>query len=406
MRFYIENFRWLSAGFLLTFTSCIGQTFFISLFSPQIRAEFGLGHSEWGFLYAAGTLTSAVIMLWAGTLVDRFRVRTLGAGILIALACSALILAGITEAWMVPIAIFLLRFTGQGMASHAAVVAMARWFVAARGKALAFASLGFSVGEALLPILVVAILVAVDWRALWTVAAVVAILGAIILWISLTKERSPQSQAQENQSLGLDNRHWTRLEVLRLPVFWAVALAVGGLSAFGTAFFFHHTVYAEAQGWSHARFVTLFPIYTLCAIGSMLVTGVALDRFGTDRMMPFYLLLTALGFLVMSQAGAFGMAVVGMALLGAGQGANSTLPNAFWAEFFGTQHIGGIKSIATSVMVLGSALGPWVSGYFLDIGVSLSTQFAWVSGYFVLVCLGIFATIRPLAQRLPRSAQV
>ena len=125
LRFLSDNFRWLGAGFLLTFTSSYGQTYFISLFAPDIRATFDLSHTEWGLYYAAGTLASAFIMVWAGTLVDRYRVRILGAIVCVALALSTFVMAGNHAAWMVPLAIFLLRFTGQGMAGHIAVVAMA-----------------------------------------------------------------------------------------------------------------------------------------------------------------------------------------------------------------------------------------------------------------------------------------
>ena len=69
------NLPWLSAGFLLTFLSSFGQTFFISLFAGEIRLAFGLSHGEWGGLYSLGTFASAMVMIWAGGLTDLFRLR-------------------------------------------------------------------------------------------------------------------------------------------------------------------------------------------------------------------------------------------------------------------------------------------------------------------------------------------
>ena len=40
MNFIIENARWLLATALLYFSSCFGQTFFISLFAGEIRQAF------------------------------------------------------------------------------------------------------------------------------------------------------------------------------------------------------------------------------------------------------------------------------------------------------------------------------------------------------------------------------
>jgi MFS family permease len=87
LSFLQSNARWLLAGILLAFLSSFGQTFFISVFAGQIRAEFGLSDGDWGWAYTAGTAASAALMLWAGGLADRFRVRSLGGWVLVALAC-------------------------------------------------------------------------------------------------------------------------------------------------------------------------------------------------------------------------------------------------------------------------------------------------------------------------------
>lgn len=131
--FLRENAPYLSAGFLLTFGSAFGQTYFISVFAGEIRGEFGLTHAAWGQIYSIGTLISAAVMVWAGAQVDRFRIRATGLAVLLGLAFACLFMAGTPAAWALIPAIFLLRFTGQGMMSHLGAVSMARWFVASRG---------------------------------------------------------------------------------------------------------------------------------------------------------------------------------------------------------------------------------------------------------------------------------
>ena len=81
-QYLLDNATWLGAGVLLTFLSSFGQTFFISIFAGEIRAEFGLGHGAWGGLYPLGTTLSAIVMIWAGGLTDIFRVRVLGPAVL------------------------------------------------------------------------------------------------------------------------------------------------------------------------------------------------------------------------------------------------------------------------------------------------------------------------------------
>jgi len=402
--FLRANAAFLLTGALLTLTSSFGQTFFISVFAGQIMESFSLTDGEWGLIYSAGTTASAVVMVWSGVLTDRFRVRTLGALVLVGLAAACLFMAFNPFAALLPLSIFLLRFTGQGMTSHIAVVAIARWFVASRGKALAIASGGFALGEALLPMIFVWAMTLTDWRNLWIVAALFILSMVPLMQRLLRQERTPQSLAEGDVATGMGGRHWTRGQMLCHPLFWFVLPSVLGPSAFITAMFFQQVHLAEVKGWSHVSLVALFPLYTIIATLFMLVTGWALDRFGTARLMPFYQLPLALGFLVMSQAGGLWAAALGFGLLAISVGANGTLPSAFWAEFYGTRHLGGIKSIATAAMVLGSAIGPAISGLLIDRGISFPDQMGAISLWFVMASGLLWFGVSTAARTLPRPA--
>ncbi|WP_170790194.1 MFS transporter [Ruegeria lacuscaerulensis] len=396
--FLRDNAAWLGAGFLMTFLSSFGQTFFISIFSGEIRAAYGLSHGAWGGLYSLGTTVSAVVMIWAGALTDMFRVRVLGPVVLVGLALAAMAMALNAWLFLLPIIIFLLRLFGQGMSVHLALVAMTRWFTATRGKALSIASVGFSVGEALLPVIFVAAMVVLDWRILWVISAGMVLLGIPVLVRLLRQERTPQSLASEHSSTGMQRRHWTRKQALLSPLFWFMAPALLGPSAFITAFFFHQVHLAEIKGWQHIELVALFPIYTAVSLLAMFATGWALDKWGTARMMPYFLLPMAIGFALVSFVTGLVGASLALVFLALTVGANSTLPSAFWAEFYGTRHIGAIKAMATAVMVLGSAIGPGLTGVLIDHRVALDQQFLWIGAFFVaasaLVWIGITRAAR------------
>ncbi len=385
-----KNAPWLAAGGILTFLSSFGQTFFISIFAGHIRSDYGLSHGEWGGVYSLGTAASAVVMMWAGGLTDKFRVRTLGPVVLFGLALACLAMAINSIVWVLPGIIFSLRLFGQGMLSHIAVVAMARWFIATRGRALSIATLGYALGEALLPIVFVSLMVVVNWQLLWVVAAVVSLAGIPILLRLLAQERTPQSMAEQSASTGMQGRHWTRREALFHPLFWMIVPAILGPAAFGTAFFFHQVHFAQIKEWSHVELVALFPVYTAMGIGSMIASGWALDRWGTARLMPFYQLPMVLAFLTFSGATGLGGAFLGFLFMALTTGSNATLPNAFWAEFYGTAHIGSIKALAAAVMVLGSAIGPGITGVLIDMGVGLEQQFVWIAFYFLIASAFVY----------------
>lgn len=119
----------------------------------------------------------------------------------------------------------------------------------------------------------------------------------------------------------------------------------------------------------------------------MVLSGWALDKVGTPRLIPWFQLPMVASFLVFAVADSHIEMLWGFFFLAITTGANTTLPNAFWAEFFGTRHLGSIKAMAAAVMVLGSALGPGITGLGIDIGIGIEAQYIWIAVYFV------FATI-------------
>jgi len=402
--FLRDNAPWLAAGVLLTFLSSFGQTYFISVFAGEIRGAFGLSHGQWGGIYSLGTTASALVMVWAGGLTDLFRVRVLAPVVLVAMTLACLAMALNPVWWLLPVIVFALRFTGQGMMSHLAVVAMARWFVASRGKALSVATLGNALGESLLPLAFVSLLIVHDWRSLWIVAAAMAILGIPFLLLLLRRERTPQSWAQTSQSLGMEGRHWTRRQTLGHFLFWFMVPALLGPSAFNTAFFFHQVHIAEVKDVAHVELVAMFPVYTAVAVGAMVLSGFALDRLGTARVLPFIQIPMIAAFLLFSVSEGPLVLLAGFVMLALTTGANSIVPNAFWAEFYGSANMGRIKAMAAAIMVFGTALGPGITGLAIDLGLRIEAQFVIIAGYFafatVMMMIGV-ARARPALPPTP-----
>ena len=73
-QFVKNNFRFLLFGFILTFCSSFGQTFFIGIFNPFIREDLQLSHSEFGFIYSIATLLSSFTLIWAGKKIDDVKI--------------------------------------------------------------------------------------------------------------------------------------------------------------------------------------------------------------------------------------------------------------------------------------------------------------------------------------------
>ncbi|PWJ21732.1 MFS transporter [Jannaschia seohaensis] len=381
--FLRENAPFLSAGVTLAFTSSYGQTFFIALFAAQIMAAFSLSDGQWGLLYALATTTSAAVMVFVGPVTDRLRIRHLAALSGLALAGACLLMAGAWHWAVLGLSVFALRFAGQGMMSHLAALAMARWFVAARGRALSISAMGFALGQAVLPILFVAGMALVDWRVLWVIAAGLVLATIPLVTRLLRAERTPQSLAQETAVAGMGGHHWTRADMLRHPLFWMLTPLLLGPPMFGTALFFHQVHLVAEKGWTLAGYVALLPAFTAVSVATTLTSGAVLDRIGAGRMMQVYMLPYALAFLLMGNTETLAGAAVALLIFGMGTGLQATVPTAFWAEFYGTRHLGGIKALSTAIMVLGSAIGPGITGVAIDLGIDFPSQMGVIAAFFL-----------------------
>ena len=392
--FIRSNIAWLLAGFILALNSSFGQTFFISIFAGKIQSYFNLSHGDWGSIYMIGTLASAIVMVWAGTTSDIYRTRSIGVLVLVGLSLSTLLMALNPAVWLLPAIIFLLRFLGQGMLPHISSVSMSRWFVLQRGKALAISNTGYALGEAFLPVLFTILMLTYHWQHLWIIASLFCFLMVPLIWILLQNERTPQSIAEEVISFGLLGKSWSRKEVLTHPLFWLMLPAIIGPSACSTSFFFQQVYFADVKGWTHLQLVALFPLYTLVAIAFNLISGWALDKFGLDRILPFYQIPMVFAFILFYFVSTQMGLAVGLCFLAISAGANSTLPTAFWAEYYGTQFLGTIKALGTAIMVLGSAIGPGMTGLLIDWGFGIEKQYFIFGLYFLFSTLLMYVGIK------------
>lgn len=392
--FLRQNAPWLGAGAMMTALSTFGQTSFISLYSGQIRGAYGLSDGDWGLIYAAGTLTSAVLMLLFGGLTDRFRARDLASFAMLGLALTALVMWAGPPVFALPLIILGLRFFGQGWLSHVPSVAVGRWFAANRGTGIAAAKLGYSIGEATLPVIFVALSVWIGWRGSWAAAALVLIVAIPIMRRLLRTERDPRGQAQDTGTPGMGAVHWTRRDALRHWLFWALLPPMLAQPIFSTAFFFQQVHLMELKGWSLTAFVGFYPLYTLAAVVGLILGGVACDRIGVRRVAPWMLVPMVPGLIVAAVFEALWAGGLALLAIGAMAGLSNAVAGTLWPELYGTRHLGSIRAIATSLMVFATALGPAVTGLLIDAGVDYRAQLVAMAAYTAMMCVVLAVSLR------------
>lgn len=404
LRFAIENRRFLAFGLLASFASSPGQTVFVGVFGPDLRAEFGLSHGDWSAIYMAGTLLSALVLPWSGRLLDRVDLRHFTLAICIGLTVACLATASTTGVVWLIAAVFLLRQFGQGLMSMTAMTSMARYFDANRGKAISISALGLAIGEAGLPFFTVLAIGAIGWRLTYVATAVIvalAITPALYWLLKNHGERHRRHVEANHAAVPASNggRSWTRAEVLRDTRFYLLMVGIQAPSLVMTGMFFHHLYLADVKGWSHAWITGNYVVYAVVITVTMLVSGRLVDRFGAVRLMPFHLLPMGLGMVFLAAFDAPAWAAVYLFAAALTSGVSFTASVAMWAELYGVRHIGAIKSLASAIMVFASALGPAFMGVLFDAGVSMSAVCLMFALYTVVGTALIWYVLRAVPAR-------
>ena len=366
-------------GYCLGFLSSVGQTFFISLSGPDIRATFGLSNGAFGTIYSLATLCSGLIMIWAGGVLDRVSTRAYAGVALAGLGFSALGLSLAPTVWLLGLCLFGLRFFGQGMIAHAAVTSAARLPQGIRGRAVSIVTVGFSSGEAVLPGLVLLAIASFGWVAQWRIASVVLFtVLAVVLVTTVAGERRARlggtgtRPAPAPAAPAATGRLPGRRDVLKDWRFLVFIPSMIAPSAIITGYFFHQRLMADAFGWSLEALAFGIPSYAVTAIFTNMITGVLVDRFRAVRVCRFHLVFLAIASLTMLSADGPPHPVVFFMLLGLTAAANGIVVPAVLAELYGTERLGTIRALAGAIGVVGSASTPGLFGFIFDAKVGLS----------------------------------
>ena len=389
-----QEWRFLLYGLLMSFWSSLGQTFFISLFSQDIRTSLDLTHGEFGSYYAFATTASALTLFWLGKLADTVSVPRLSLMTLGGVCLAALHFSFVSSIISLILGFYLLRLSGQGMMYHVYSTAVTRRYIATRGRALALCGLGMPLGEAAFPVLVILSLSITDWRTIWFILPLLAFFSFAPSIPFLTRRTRFQDgrgrNAHDSPRILNDTFSVRRRVVMQDRAFWAVIIWLMMVPSFTiTGLFFHQIYIAGEKAVPLWLWSSNYIWYALAAVVSAFFSGFLIDRLTAHRVAyvsQFPLLFSCL-FLWWGH-GTYWLPVF-FVLFGAGGGMIPPLINALLAERYGTNWLGEIKALAMPMNVFASALSPALMGILIDL------QFRLDEIILMLASLSLFSVIAP-----------
>ena len=360
-------------GFIFTFFSSFGQSFFLGLFNSSIRDTLSITQGQFGSIYASATLLSSFLLIWVGKKIDDINIFKFAFFVTLLLSFSCFFFSKISSVIFLFIAIFLMRFSGQGMMSHTATTTISRYFTKSRGKALSTCWFGLSTAEFILPVLIVYLLTITTWQNIWISISILVLIFLPITSFFLIRKLNFESREETNEKDLKDRniKQWKRVEVLKDYRFYIICLNMLAMPWIATGVFVYQSFITESKEWGVFVIAQSFMVYSILSVVTLLISGFLIDRFTSRKLLIFMNLPLMLSVIVLFYFNSTISAFVFLGLIGISNGFANVLGSSTWAEIYGVKYIGSIKALTTALMVFSTAFGTALFGLLIDKGFSI-----------------------------------
>ncbi|MFK3961287.1 MFS transporter [Guptibacillus hwajinpoensis] len=368
------------------FFSGPGQTYAISVFIDYYIQDFGWGRSLVSGIYSSATLAAGLLLFVVGRLVDKHGQRRMMfiMGSLLAVACfwNSFVIGPV----MLFIGFFMLRLFGQGSMTLIPNTLVPQWFVIKRGRALSFMAIGGFLSSASFPPLNTWLITTFGWESAWRILglALIVIFLPVVFFIVKNKpedigllpdnaiskkrlaQRREEKMEEEEQEEGFET-NWTVKEAMRTRAFWFILFCVSIPALVNTGLTFHLFSILGEQGVPGSTAAIMLSIMAIVGFPVTMASGFILERVNVHIVLGLSFIGQMVFILLLTQVHTYVLAIVFAVLWGIIGGIERITLNIIWPNYFGREHLGSIKGIATTTMVIGSAFGPLPFGIAFDV---------------------------------------
>jgi predicted MFS family arabinose efflux permease len=388
------KFKVIFFGFIFTFFSSFGQSYFLGLFNSSIRETLSITHGQFGSIYASATLCSSILLIWVGKKIDDVNVFKFALFVTILLSFACFFFSKISSVLLLFIAIFLMRFSGQGMMSHTASTTISRYFTKTRGRALSISWFGLSSAEFILPVLMVYLLTLIDWQNLWLIFSITVLVVLPIASFLLIKNLNLDSREARDENIKeAEIKQWRRRDVIQDYRFYIISLNMLAMPWIFTGFAVFQSFVQTSKGWGPYVIAQSFMSYSILSVVTLFISGFLIDKFTSRKLLIFMNIPLLLSVIVLYYFDSPITAFVFLGLVGISNGFANILGSSTWAELYGVKYIGSIKALTTALMVFATAFGTALFGFLIDIGFTIG-DISIVSGIYIFISLILLFLIR------------
>jgi predicted MFS family arabinose efflux permease len=388
------KFKVILFGFIFTFFSSFGQSYFLGLFNSSIREALSITHGQFGSIYASATLCSSLLLIWVGKKIDDVNIFKFAFFVTILLSFACFFFSKVSSIFLLFIAIFLMRFSGQGMMSHTASTTISRYFTRTRGRALSISWFGLSSAEFIMPVLMVYLLTIIDWQNLWLIFSITVLIVLPIASFLLIKNLNLDSRETNDDNIkNVEIKQWKRREVIKDYRFYIISLNMLAMPWIFTGFAVFQSFVQTSKGWGPYVIAQSFMSYSVLSVLTLFLSGFLIDKFTSRKLLIYMNIPLLLSVIVLFFFDTPITAFVFLGLVGISNGFANILGSSTWAELYGVKYLGSIKALTTALMVFATAFGTALFGFLIDIGFTVG-DIATVSGTYIFFSLILLFLVR------------
>jgi len=388
------KFKVILFGFIFTFFSSFGQSYFLGLFNSSIRDALSITHGQFGSIYASATLFSSLLLIWVGKKIDDVNIFKFALFVIILLSFACFFFSKVSSVFLLFIAIFLMRFSGQGMMSHTASTTISRYFTRTRGRALSISWFGLSSAEFIMPVLMVYLLTIIDWQNLWLIFSITVLIILPTASFLLIKNLNLDSREISDENIKeVEIKQWNRREVIKDYRFYIISLNMLAMPWIFTGFAVFQSFVQTSKGWGPYVIAQSFMSYSILSVLTLFLSGFLIDKFTSRKLLIYMNIPLLFSVVVLYFFDTPITAFLFLGLVGISNGFANILGSSTWAELYGVKYLGSIKALTTALMVFATAFGTALFGLLIDLGFTVG-DIALISGFYIFFSLILLFSVR------------
>ncbi|MFT4065542.1 MFS transporter [Paraburkholderia sp.] len=353
------------------FSRGIGDAYTIMLL--PLQREFGWTRTELTGVYSLYLLLNGIVAPAVGLIVDRYGPRVVYVGGLFVVGLSLIAASTLNHLWQFYATIGGLVGVGSALIGMVPASALlARWYRRRLASMIGFVFSAAGVGSLILVPTVQFLVMRDGWRTAYRAlgSGILLFVGVQLIFVPWRRFETGDSRLHSNVLQHGKDSHWTVRAALCSPFYWSLVRVFFFTSIGMYAVLVQFIAYLTDLGFSPLTAAGCFGIMSVLSVISVMMSGVASDRWGGRLTAIVSFVGTAIGMLLLlllSVQDQF-LVLAGVVLIyGAFQGTRGPIVSALSARHFSGPRAATIYGTILATSAVGSSLGALAAGILHDV---------------------------------------